>query len=105
MDLLHIPEEDKLLEELLLSLRHYGKVCQIKQFFCGGYFEGKLSVLMDVSTPSEDALTIRPLDRMLYLPAWDTYVPASFKGASPPNDSALTVELEGTLCATALHRL
>ncbi|KAG1577024.1 hypothetical protein G6F48_012914 [Rhizopus delemar] len=83
MDLLHIPEEDKLLEELLLSLRHYGKVCQIKQFFCGGYFEGKLSVLMDVSTPSEDALTIRPLDRMLYLPAWDTYVPASFKGASP----------------------
>jgi hypothetical protein len=83
MDLLHIPEEDKLLEELLLSLRHYGRVCQIKQFFCGGYFEGKLSVLMDVSTPSEDALTIRPLDRMLYLPAWDTYVPASFKGASP----------------------
>ncbi|KAG1049516.1 hypothetical protein G6F43_008161 [Rhizopus delemar] len=62
---------------------HYGRVCKIKQFFCGGYFEGKLSVLMDVSTLSEDALTIRPLDRMLYLPAWDTYAPASFKGASP----------------------
>ncbi|KAG1644893.1 hypothetical protein G6F44_002369 [Rhizopus delemar] len=83
MDLLHIPDEDKLLEELLLSLRHYGRVCQIKQFFYGGYFEGKLSVLMDVSTPFEDALTIHPLGRMLYLPAWDTYVPASFKGASP----------------------
>ncbi|KAG1160393.1 hypothetical protein G6F37_004026 [Rhizopus arrhizus] len=42
---------------------------------------------MDVSTPSKDtlgdSLTIRPLDRMLYLTAWDTYVPASFKGASP----------------------
>jgi hypothetical protein len=42
---------------------------------------------MDVSTPSKDtlgdSLTIRPLDRMLYLTAWDTYVPASFKGVSP----------------------
>ncbi|KAG1317372.1 hypothetical protein G6F62_012932 [Rhizopus arrhizus] len=42
---------------------------------------------MDVSTPSEDTLSgsliICPLDRMLYLTAWDPYVPASFKGASP----------------------
>ncbi|KAG0754659.1 hypothetical protein G6F62_012898 [Rhizopus arrhizus] len=46
---------------------------------------------MDVSTPSEDALgdslTIRPLDRMLYLTAWDTYVLASFKRASPIRSS------------------
>ncbi|CAO3700881.1 unnamed protein product [Rhizopus stolonifer] len=39
LTLLHILEKSRFLVDLLDSLRHYGKVCQFKQFLNGGSFE------------------------------------------------------------------
>ncbi|KAG1393671.1 hypothetical protein G6F60_011347 [Rhizopus arrhizus] len=59
----------------------------IKQYKCRGYFEGDVSLMIDVSTAStddfEDIIPIQPLKRMLYLEAWDIHVPATYKGAPP----------------------
>ncbi|KAG0951580.1 hypothetical protein G6F57_000324 [Rhizopus arrhizus] len=38
--LLHIPSKATFLEDLLSSLKYYGKVCQVKQLLREGYFEG-----------------------------------------------------------------
>lgn len=76
--------DDVLLAGLLASLLYYGKVHQIKKVLCRNYFEGEISVLLDRTvTGKEDSSTYQTLTRMLYLEAWDTFVPASFKGAQP----------------------
>jgi len=81
LDLLRIPEESTFLADLIRSLEHYGKVCQVKQFFFHGYFEGKVSVMLDTSVGN--GKKYQPLARMLWLEDWDVYVPAQFKGADP----------------------
>ncbi|KAG1037491.1 hypothetical protein G6F43_012857 [Rhizopus delemar] len=87
LTLLHIPSKATFLEDLLSSLKYYGKVCQIKQRLHEGYFEGELSVLLDISSPSLDEqgipLPIQALQRNLYLEAWDTFAQASYRGAEP----------------------
>ena len=81
LDLLHIPNKSTFLAELMKSLSNYGKVCQVKQFFFHNYFEGKVSVLLDVG--DENKKKYQPLTRMIWLEEWDVYVPAQFKGADP----------------------
>ncbi|CAO3702200.1 unnamed protein product [Rhizopus stolonifer] len=87
LTLLHIPEKSRFLVDLLDSLRNYGKVCQVKQFLNDGFFEGNLSIMLDVSEPriNDDGTTvpIQPLQRNLYLEAWDTFAQASYRGADP----------------------
>lgn len=77
LTLLHIPSKATFLEDLLSSLKYCGKVCQVKQRLHEGYFEGELSVLLDIFSPSLDEqsipLPIQALQRNLYLEAWDTF--------------------------------
>lgn len=87
LNLLHNADDRNLKEELLSSLRYYGKVYQIRRILCDGYFEGQLTVTLDPSVGYKDDKDVyheaQPLQRMLYLEAWDVYAPASFKGAAP----------------------
>jgi hypothetical protein len=82
-----IPNEDTFLVDLLDSLAFYGKVYQLKKFTSKGYFEGKMSVLIDTSVGMEgedgEVVPPQPLTRMLYLSAWDMFAPAQFKNAPP----------------------
>ncbi|KAI7875445.1 uncharacterized protein EV154DRAFT_430085 [Mucor mucedo] len=55
MTLLRIPDKDTFLADLKRSLRYYGEVYQMKQYTCGGYFEGELSVILDISVGYTDA--------------------------------------------------
>jgi hypothetical protein len=86
-NLLRIPKKETFLQELKCSLRYYGEVYQVKKFTCNGYFEGQMSVMIDTSVKYMNAagemVDPQPLSRNLYLEAWDTYVPADFKGAAP----------------------
>lgn len=75
---LALPEEVK--EGLLESLEIYGKVCQIRMEKRWGYFEGNATILLDRKEKGE---TFEPLQRMLFLRAWERYAPAHFKGAPP----------------------
>ncbi|KAI8367997.1 hypothetical protein EDC96DRAFT_415801, partial [Choanephora cucurbitarum] len=52
LTLLHIPAEGELLQGLKDSLQHYGTVHQIKQFTCEGFFDGKISFVIDTHTPA-----------------------------------------------------
>lgn len=83
----NVSRDPDFLLSLLDSLRYYGKVYQIKKYSRKGYFEGKMSVLLDTSvgyTNSEgQVVDAEHLSRQLYLSAWDTYAPASFKNAPP----------------------
>ncbi|CDH61166.1 hypothetical protein RO3G_01610 [Lichtheimia corymbifera JMRC:FSU:9682] len=87
LNLLHNADDRNLKEDLLSSLRYYGKVYQIRRILCNGYFEGQLTVTLDPSAGYKDDKGVyheaQPLQRMLYLEAWDVYAPASFKGAAP----------------------
>jgi hypothetical protein len=82
-----IPDKDTFLVDMLDSLAFYGKVYQLKKYTRKGYFEGKMSVLLDTSVgmKGEDGKVIppQPLTRMLYLSAWDNFAPAQFKNAPP----------------------
>jgi hypothetical protein len=82
-----IPNEDTFLVDLLDSLAFYGKVYQLKKFTSKGYFEGKMSVLLDTSVgmKNEDGEVVppQPLSRMLYMSAWDNFAPAQYKNAPP----------------------
>lgn len=72
---------------LLDSLRYYGKVYQIRRIMENGYFEGQLTITIDPSEGYVDTQgklrEAQPLQRMLYLETWDTFAPATFKGAAP----------------------
>ncbi|CAO3645473.1 unnamed protein product [Mucor fragilis] len=65
--------------QMIESLGHYGRVCQLRKHTCsGGFFEGEVSALLDVSDAEASYL---PLGRNVYLEWCDRYVSASFKGA------------------------
>ena len=85
LNLLRIPDKETFLVDLKKSLRFYGEVYQVKRYTCGGFFEGEISVVLDTksgySTVDGDPVPCQPLERMLYLSVWDTFVPATFKGA------------------------
>lgn len=87
LNLLRMASDEELREGLLSSMRYYGKVYQVRQTLCNGYFEGQLTVTLDPSQGYVDTAGKRhdsqPLQRMLYLEKWDVFAPASFKGADP----------------------
>lgn len=87
INLLHNADDDDLEKGLLRSLKYYGKVYQIRRTLCNGFFEGQLTVVLDPQYGYEDdsgsKRDAQPLQRMLYLEAWDVFAPASFKGAAP----------------------
>ena len=87
LNLLRMTTDDELKEGLLSSLRYYGKVYQIRQIRCNGYFEGQLTITIDPSHGYVDDdgkhQESQPLQRMLYLEQWDIFASASFKGAQP----------------------
>jgi hypothetical protein len=81
------PNRATFLVDMLDSLAFYGKVYQLKKYTHKGYFEGKMSVLIDTSVGMEgedgEVVPPQPLTRMLYLSAWDMFAPAQFKNAPP----------------------
>ncbi|KAI8330240.1 hypothetical protein BC941DRAFT_441328 [Chlamydoabsidia padenii] len=77
---LALPDEIK--EGLLESMSIYGKVCQIRMEKRWGYFEGNATILLDRKA-SQAGMAYEPLQRMLFLQAWERYVPAQYKGAPP----------------------
>ncbi|KAG2191927.1 hypothetical protein INT47_007552 [Mucor saturninus] len=85
MTLLRIPDQETFLADLKRSLRYYGEVYQVKEFTCGVYFEGGLSVILDISAGYIDAsgnkVKNEPLTNNLYLEEWDCFASATFKGA------------------------
>ncbi|KAL7310776.1 hypothetical protein PS15m_010229 [Mucor circinelloides] len=88
MTMVRMPNMSTLLEDLLRSLKYSGKVYQVKKYTIDGYFEGHhVSFMIDTAVKYTDAegkaYEVQPLSRMLYLSAWDVYVPAMYKGAPP----------------------
>ncbi|KAL7330969.1 hypothetical protein PS15p_212266 [Mucor circinelloides] len=85
--LLRMTQKATFLADLMESLSYYGKVLQVKKFTHLGYFEGKLSVMLDTSigyqVGDSEYQEARPLGRMLYLSEFDCFVPATYKGAPP----------------------
>lgn len=81
---LHVAEEkDVLVKKVIESMSNYGKVCDIKKYTMRGFFEGQLSVLLDITETKVNNSALQPLSRMLYLESWDCFVSASFRGAPP----------------------
>ncbi|GAN11771.1 hypothetical protein MAM1_0922d11363 [Mucor ambiguus] len=66
---------------------YYGKVYQIKKYTIEGFFEGHISFMIDTAVKHKNAegkeYEVQPLSRMMYLSAWDVYVPATYRGAPP----------------------
>ncbi|KAI7875966.1 uncharacterized protein EV154DRAFT_577359 [Mucor mucedo] len=87
LSMLRIPDEENFAADLKRSLKYYGKVYQIKKFTYHGFFEGEVSVLLDVSEGYQndlgETLKAQPLSNSLYLEQWDCFAAASFKGALP----------------------
>ncbi|KAK4518753.1 ubiquinol-cytochrome c reductase core subunit 1 [Mucor velutinosus] len=87
MTIVRMPNMTTFLEDLQRSLKYYGKLYQIKKYTVDGFFEGHVSFLIDTSVKYTDAeghsYDVQPLSRMLYLSAWDVYVPATYRGAPP----------------------
>jgi hypothetical protein len=86
LTLLRMVDKTTFLSDLLESLSYYGKVLQVKQFTSAGYFEGKLSVILDTSVGfqvGDEWQAAKPLDRMIYLSEFDCFVPATYRGAPP----------------------
>ncbi|KAI7873308.1 uncharacterized protein EV154DRAFT_430930, partial [Mucor mucedo] len=85
ISLLYIPDKKEFLEKLMNSLLVYGQVLQVKEYTCGGYFEGELSVILNTSTgySGDDSAVFpnEPLTNNLFLYEWDCFASASFKGA------------------------
>ncbi|KAG2193795.1 hypothetical protein INT47_009937 [Mucor saturninus] len=85
MTLVYIPDKEDFLEKLMSSLLVYGQVLQVKEYTCGGYFEGELSVILNTAAGFSDedsvVFTNEPPSNNLYLYEWDCFASASFKGA------------------------
>ncbi|KAG2194765.1 hypothetical protein INT47_012067 [Mucor saturninus] len=85
ISLLYIPDKAEFLEKLMNFLLVYGQVLQVKEYSCGGYFEGELSVILNTSAGYSDedsvVFTNEPLSNNLYLYEWDCFASASFRGA------------------------
>ncbi|KAG2192679.1 hypothetical protein INT47_003621 [Mucor saturninus] len=58
---------------------------KVKEYTCGGYFEGELSLILDISAGYIDApgdnVMNEPLTNNLYLEEWDCFASATFKSA------------------------
>lgn len=79
----YVPKKQAaLVEGIFESMRRYGKICEIKKMLYDGFFEGQVSVLLDIND-DDNEVKYQPLQRMLYMEYWDRYLPASFKGAPP----------------------
>ncbi|KAI7878989.1 uncharacterized protein EV154DRAFT_429205, partial [Mucor mucedo] len=50
ISLLYVPDKEDFLEKLMRSHLVYGEVLQVKEYTCGGYFEGELSVILNTTT-------------------------------------------------------
>ncbi|KAG2193798.1 hypothetical protein INT47_009940 [Mucor saturninus] len=85
LTLLRIPDQETFLADLKRSLRYYGEVYQVKEYTCAGYFEGELSVILDISAGYIDGTGVKvnnePLTNNLYLEEWDCFASATFKGS------------------------
>lgn len=79
MSLRQWDEVDDLVTKLTSSMENYGRVLQIKRLLNRGFFKGEVSVLLDRRTSDQDQY--QELQRMLYLEAYDVFVPANFPGA------------------------
>ncbi|KAG2193449.1 hypothetical protein INT47_004671 [Mucor saturninus] len=83
MSLLYIPDQEDFLEHLMSSLLFYGQVLQVKEYTCGSYFEGELSVILNTSCGYDDDLinhyANEPLTNNLYLHAWDCFASCAFE--------------------------
>ena len=82
MDIHMMEEDEDFVSKLKDSLKYYGKVCDIKKYTYRGFFEGRVSALMDVSGEYNGG-KLQALTKMMYLESWDTLVPAFFRGAPP----------------------
>ncbi|CAO3691977.1 unnamed protein product [Rhizopus stolonifer] len=82
LDFLNIPTGETLSDRLLQFCKYYGKVYQIKKHTTDGFFEGQISMMIDSTGMYEDdegnQVPVKPLSRMLYLQAWNNFVPATF---------------------------
>jgi hypothetical protein len=87
LTLLRMTEKETFLHDVMESLSYFGRVLQVKQFTRNGYFEGKISVILDTSVGYQvgesEWQEARPLDRMVYLSEFDCYASATYKGAPP----------------------
>lgn len=87
LTLTQIASGDELKQRLLSSLRYYGQVYQVRRILRNGYFEGRMTITLDPSVGYHDEegklQDPQPLQRMLYLEAWDIFAPVSYKGAAP----------------------
>ncbi|KAK4510019.1 uncharacterized protein ATC70_006188 [Mucor velutinosus] len=87
MTIVRMTDMETFVEDLQKSLKFYGKVYQIKKYTIDGFFEGHISFLIDTTVNYRNAegkeYDIQPLSRMMYLSAWDVYVPATYRGAPP----------------------
>ncbi|KAG2192707.1 hypothetical protein INT47_010350 [Mucor saturninus] len=83
MNFVRIPDQETFLADLKRSLRYYGVVYQVKEYTCAAYFEGELSVILDISvsyiygTGAKVKNELLPND--LYLQEWDCFAAATFK--------------------------
>lgn len=82
-------DQDTFLHDLMESLSYYGKVLQIKKYTHQGFFEGKLSMIIDTSVGYQVGQAkwqeAKPLEPMIYLSKFDISVPAMYKDTSVCN--------------------
>lgn len=72
-----------LLKGIRSSLRCYEKNMYDQRISYNGIFEGQVIVLLDICKKKKEDTGYKNLQTMLYLPFWDRYVPAFFKGVLP----------------------
>ena len=49
MTIVRMPNMETFLEDLMRSLKYYGKLYQIKKYTCDGFFEGQVSIMIDTN--------------------------------------------------------
>ncbi|KAG2194350.1 hypothetical protein INT47_011517 [Mucor saturninus] len=85
LSILYIPDQKNYLKDLISSLSYYGQVLQIKEYSCGGYFEGQISVILNTvvgyTDEDDEYHSSVPLSNNLYLSEKDCFAAATFKGA------------------------
>ncbi|GAA5794782.1 hypothetical protein HPULCUR_000129 [Helicostylum pulchrum] len=87
MTMLHLPDEDEFIMGLKQSMRPYGRIHQIKKYYRNGFYESKVSVLLDTASGYLDDdgefQKPAPLTRNILLDKWNIIVPVWHKGADP----------------------
>lgn len=86
LNLLRIVEGEDFHNDLMESLKYYGEVLQVVEHRYNGFFEGDMTVLLDVNCnltdDDGDVIPNQPLANNLYLTELDCYATASYKGAN-----------------------